>query len=417
MQRLNKNNTVVVVDSRHTVSATGPTAVPVPVPVPAAAAAAAAAETTPAPVTATDITAAVKLTTAAIPDVNPNIKILAAAAANDVNPNIKKISFAPTNKVNNKRRKIQEYVLHDNSSLPVKNTHDQHEKERQQQPQARPKEENDFYYGRQHEEHPYMSLYAPVQLFDGSSSAFVGGEGGGGKEYNDDTDTVIKTNTDMAEIAEGNETMTISNNNDDKDYEEREQRFRAILNGEEINIDDIEAEDHGVYHIVGEDGEFETVVESYNTYHHPQDSTSVEENDGSKSYRPTTPPLPSTIAYAGEAVAGVIDLYHHNYPAQLQQHQHQLELENAYYGEGNNNGNDADAMMTSPLTKALLACRNKVALPTTLTTLKSTKAKIHKAATTKKIKSSLKSREEKLYVRFDAGMVVVLFCFYHQCVF
>jgi hypothetical protein len=414
MQRLNKNNTVVVVDSRHTVSATGPTAVPVPV---AAAAAAAAAETTPAPVTATDITAAVKLTTAAIPDVNPNIKILAAAAANDVNPNIKKISFAPTNKVNNKRRKIQEYVLHDNSSLPVKNTHDQHEKERQQQPQARPKEENDFYYGRQHEEHPYMSLYAPVQLFDGSSSAFVGGEGGGGKEYNDDTDTVIKTNTDMAEIAEGNETMTISNNNDDKDYEEREQRFRAILNGEEINIDDIEAEDHGVYHIVGEDGEFETVVESYNTYHHPQDSTSVEENDGSKSYRPTTPPLPSTIAYAGEAVAGVIDLYHHNYPAQLQQHQHQLELENAYYGEGNNNGNDADAMMTSPLTKALLACRNKVALPTTLTTLKSTKAKIHKAATTKKIKSSLKSREEKLYVRFDAGMVVVLFCFYHQCVF
>merc|ERR1740130_2163794 len=51
-------------------------------------------------------------------------------------------------------------------------------------------------------------------------------------------------------------------------------------------------------------------------------------------------------------------------------------------------------MMRSPLTKALLACRNKVAHPTAK--LKRTKAKIHKAATTTKMKSSLKNREEKL---------------------
>ena len=464
MQRLNKNNAVV--DSRPMVATA--THIPVPAPVddvlvPAAETTptpvpVSATETTPAPVTAlvtdaatatadaatspTAAATAAKLATAAIPDVNTDMKILAAATANDVDPIIKKITFAPTHNgtttttaskktvavttkknkldaggqdVNNKRRKIQEYVLHDNSSRPVKNTHDKHELEPQQPRQPIPPDGHDFYYGQQQQEHPYMSLYAPVQMFDASSSASLGGEAGGVEECHDDSDTVMNTNTDMAEIAGGSETMPMSNNSDDKDYEEREERFRAILNGEEISIDDIEAEDHGVYHIVGEDGEFETVVEFYDQYHHPQNSSpspeesaSVEEDDGSKSSRPTTPPLPSTIAYAGEAEAGVVDLYHHNYPALLQQ-QHQFEVENAHYGEGNNNGNDADVMMRSPLTKALLACRNKVAHPTAK--LKSTKTKIHKAATTTKMKSSLKNREEKLYVRFDSGWLL----FYSVC--
>merc|ERR1712161_185983 len=60
---------------------------------------------------------------------------------------------------------------------------------------------------------------------------------------------------------------------DDQDYDdpqEEDQEQNQVAMQEEENSNDVDVDDHGVYCMAGEDGEFETVVELYHPYHHPE---------------------------------------------------------------------------------------------------------------------------------------------------
>merc|ERR1712161_178228 len=60
---------------------------------------------------------------------------------------------------------------------------------------------------------------------------------------------------------------------DDQDYDdpqEEDQEQNQVAMQEEENSNDVDVDDHGVYCMAGEDGEFETVVELYHLYHHSE---------------------------------------------------------------------------------------------------------------------------------------------------
>merc|ERR1712238_489000 len=302
-----------------------------------------------------------------------------------VNANIEKISFVPSdnnkekekdnkststiaktkkkklddegedkNKDNNtkKRRKLQDDEDKVTLSPPTIQADDQEENEQEQ-------DDDDSGFS-----HPYMSLYEPV--FEAHSAPV------------DTTTTTTTTTTEIegSETASSNSVTDYDYNSDsylydDQDYDdpqEEDQEQNQVAMQEEENINDVDVDDHGVYCMAGEDGEFETVVELYHPYHHPepeQDSVC----SGSTTLHIEEEEVTDVEDDTRSSSDGYVELYHQNYPLPLGRYRH-IKFEDDYQqnnaidsscGEKNRNegGNANKPTMISPLINARLAKSKK----------------------------------------------------------